>query len=375
MSLKIRLVFFVTFSALLILSLLIFNTSKTSAFCCSNADCGPKICEGAGEGCPDRNQGQCTDYCPSCVPDPTPTPPPGAPPPGGGYQFPTCGGGTVLKCGTPSLFVTSSGLTRDSNLAQCLNKISCGDDYFPSVFTVTGCGNNENKGICQDNCGCCAPGDDYVATQISGTAYNKEIDCRTPQDNPNTRNDDYINCGGDWDDIFISRRVGQGTGECYCDCPDPDGWCGARCQLNGGTIIKNDIVRCRTVTTTWSCQSSCTQQAPSAPTLASPANGAVVSSASVLLDWNAISSWGQACPTATNQYRVRIGTTNPPPLYTSVNQNTTEYQFTGIPGTTYYWQIVSDNGPLTSPSEVRSFAIDNAPPAIAWWQVVDGDVS
>ncbi len=53
---------------------------------------------------------------------------------GGGYQFPTCDGGTVLNCGTPALYVSN---TPYNSLAQCTQRGSCGDDYFPSISSST----------------------------------------------------------------------------------------------------------------------------------------------------------------------------------------------------------------------------------------------
>ncbi|NOH01446.1 MAG: hypothetical protein HND47_05450 [Chloroflexi bacterium] len=100
----------------------------------------------------------------------------------GASQGPVCGGTTVLTCGNPANFVSSvsdgaaTGWTTNTNLAKCMNRGLCWDQ-FPSQHEVTGCDNNENKGICRDNCGCCQPGEEYKATVVDEGIYWNPIDC------------------------------------------------------------------------------------------------------------------------------------------------------------------------------------------------------
>lgn len=111
----------------------------------------------------------------------------------------------------------------------------------------------------------------------------------------------------DWDDTFVSRSYGTGAGNCYCNCENEDG-CGANCT-RGGNWVKNDIITCTSKTTTWSCVPTCTATSPSTPTLISPSNGSTISSTSVTLAWsNTGQTWGTACGSQNNQFRVYIGT-------------------------------------------------------------------
>ncbi len=86
------------------------------------------------------------------------------------------------------------------------------------------------------------------------------------------------------------------------------------------------------------------------PILTSPANGAtgLAYAAGQNLVWQAVSS---ALPV---QYQVYFGTSNPPTLIATISATTWA---TGalVAGTTYYWQIVADNGLTTSDSAIWSF--------------------
>jgi hypothetical protein len=219
---------------------------------------------------------------------------------GGAYQYPTCEGSQVLKCGNdPVLYLSGGGgETNDANLASCSYKIGCGDSYFPSAFTETGCDGKETKGQCQTNCDCCNAGENYVKSTVTGSNYTREVSCHSSITSL------YCN---DWDDTFVSRSYGTGAGNCYCICENEDG-CGANCT-RGGNWVKNDIITCTSKTTTWSCVPTCTATSPSTPTLISPSNGSTISSTSVTLAWsNTGQTWGTACGSQNNQFRVYIGT-------------------------------------------------------------------
>lgn len=102
----------------------------------------------------------------------------------------------------------------------------------------------------------------------------------------------------------------------------------------------------------------CTAVAPATPTLSTPSNGASLSSTSVSLLWNSVLSWGTACSGASNQYKVYVGTTNPPTtLYKTVSSNTYSTNYTGSRGTTYYWGVQALNGSAGSGMNVHSFTI------------------
>lgn len=121
------------------------------------------------------------------------------------------------------------------------------------------------------------------------------------------------------------------------------------------------------------CQQNCTATAPSTPTLLSPSNGGVISTTNVSLMWNNTSqTWGTACSTQNNQFRVFIGTSpSALALLGTVGSGTGSVAFSGSTGQTYYWQIRATNGRLTTSSPVWSFTITTTGP---WWQTKDGDV-
>lgn len=121
------------------------------------------------------------------------------------------------------------------------------------------------------------------------------------------------------------------------------------------------------------CQQNCTASAPSTPTLLSPSNGGVISTTNVSLMWNNTSqTWGTACSTQNNQFRVFIGTSpSALALLGTVGSGTGSVAFSGSTGQTYYWQIRATNGRLTTSSPVWSFTITTTGP---WWQTKDGDV-
>ncbi len=247
---------------------------------------------------------------------------------GGGFQGQSCGGGTTLTCGSPTLYTQSGGsVTNDSNLGQCVQRGTC-DTYFPSRHIVTGCDGSEIKGRCQDNCGCCAPGSTYTPTQTQGSTYTRDIGCNTPT---------QFACS-DWDDIFILRTPRGGSSNCYCDCPDEERGCGANCNQRGGSWIKNDLITCRTVTTTWACQSNCTITAPS--------NLAVVAGstyASATAMWSAGSGGTQYISVGTDQAKVTAGCVNAGDCIVDIQlgSTTNSYPISGMsPSTTYYVRIV-----------------------------------
>ncbi len=96
----------------------------------------------------------------------------------------------------------------------------------------------------------------------------------------------------------------------------------------------------------------------SAPTLVSPANGAVDVSLTASLNWDTA--------TGATSYDVYFGTSSPPPFV--VNQTATTFS----PGTlatttTYYWQIVARNGSGTAPSATWSFTSQG--PALQFYSI------
>lgn len=251
---------------------------------------------------------------------------------GGAYGYPQCGSGTTLQCGNPTLFLAGGGgLTNDSNLAQCVHRGLCGDSYFPSYHEATGCDGQEVKGICVDNCQCCAIGTTLQKTTTQGGTYSREISCFSSSAHQ------YCN---DWDDQFISRSYGAGAGNCYCDCPNEEDGCGRNCG-RGGTWIRNDIVTCRTVNTSWSCVATCTATGPSniAVTQGSSGSSATVSwtpgtggTVQRLYVDQSATEVGNNCPTA-NACEVKAE---------SLLNSTNSYVVSGLQNdTTYYFRVVT----------------------------------
>jgi len=97
---------------------------------------------------------------------------------------------------------------------------------------------------------------------------------------------------------------------------------------------------------------------PSAPTLASPANGATGVSTSPTLTWNASSG--------ATSYRLQVSTSSnfSTTVVDQSNITTTSYRVSGLAAsTTYYWRVNASNAGGTSPwSAVWSFTTGAAPP-------------
>ena len=93
---------------------------------------------------------------------------------------------------------------------------------------------------------------------------------------------------------------------------------------------------------------------PAAPTLLSPANGAMNVSQVPLLSWSASSG--------ATSYDVYYGTTSPPPLLG--NQTATSYAPPELAGSTmYYWMIIARNAAGTAASPIWSFTTGGPPVA------------
>lgn len=104
---------------------------------------------------------------------------------------------------------------------------------------------------------------------------------------------------------------------------------------------------------------ACTASAPGTITLLSPSDGMFMANTTVSLLWNSVASWGTACSGANNQYRLYLGTTNPPPLYATYDSGTLSTNYLGTKGSTYYWYVQAGNGQLTRNSATFSFTILN----------------
>ena len=106
-----------------------------------------------------------------------------------------------------------------------------------------------------------------------------------------------------------------------------------------------------TASATWSFTT--VPNAPSAPTLSSPSNGATNVARTTLLTWSAGSG--------ATSYDIYLGTSNPPALVG--NTTSLSYQATSLNGgATYYWQVVAKNGGGTAGSATWSFTtIVNTP--------------
>lgn len=219
-----------------------------------------------------------------------------------------------------------------------------------------GCPNTQTCQVCDTTGGwvswCCVrPGNN-----CAGTGYR--LDCAPGTIRSNTVVDSQ--CAR----ICAGMGTAQAAGDC-CDWQEeePSGCvescvynprtgnnrCHTTCENPGGPW-------CRTSTTyTYSCTPVCT--APSTPTISTPDDGSSLTSTTVSLQWDAV-TWGTgAC---TNQYKIYVGTTNPPTtLQATVDSNTTSTNFTGTRGTTYYWYVQATNGLSNVNSAVRSFTILN----------------
>ena len=116
---------------------------------------------------------------------------------------------------------------------------------------------------------------------------------------------------------------------------------------------------------------SCTATAPGAPTLMSPADGVVVPTTPVTLQWEAPLGWGTQCTnSATKTYTVCVGTNQATVQALDIGSNwtagcdaslqnsitTTSTNVTLTSGT-YYWKVASFNGDLLKPSVTWSLQV------------------
>ncbi len=91
----------------------------------------------------------------------------------------------------------------------------------------------------------------------------------------------------------------------------------------------------------------CTSTSPDPAYGSSPISGTIVSGTAVILDWADITNWGVGCPTNTNVYRVKLGTTTIPPTTPVASPTLSTYTATGLlPATKYYWRVNPDNGAI-----------------------------
>lgn len=106
--------------------------------------------------------------------------------------------------------------------------------------------------------------------------------------------------------------------------------------------------------TEWKCSCVAACSAPTAPTLASPADGAQLPSTTAGLQWNA-TTFSSGC---TGSYKVYVGTSNPPTtLYSTEASTVLSKNYTGTRGQTYYWYVRAENGGVGASSTIRSFTI------------------
>ncbi len=106
-------------------------------------------------------------------------------------------------------------------------------------------------------------------------------------------------------------------------------------------------------TSTPSCEKSAT--APSIPTIKAPESGSSIDTTEIYLDWY-VMNWGTYCDSTKRQFLIYVDTANPPQRLEAVRKYTeSDYHFSGLSNTTYYFQIVADNGNKQSISEIRSF--------------------
>lgn len=207
---------------------------------------------------------------------------------------------------------------------DCNTTVTCGiNEVLNRGYCITKTTFNECNGPNSCNGGCCTGGQ---CTGCEGT---------TPQGCPAGTSlhwdQAYTYCGPD-------GRLGEtATGNC-CKYVNNEDWCRPyNAEMQAAP-----------------CVADCTNAAPAAPTLSSPAEGARLSTTDVNLLWNA-TSWGTACSGANNQYSVY--TAWPSTLLATLPAGTTATTFTGMRGTDYAWQVTANNGQLAAASAWRTFRI------------------
>ncbi len=177
--------------------------------------------------------------------------------------------------------------------------------FFPSVHNMTGCSGQDVKGVCKVSYLCC--NSNQVISCTTGAGDTHEIEsaaCPAGEMKVSARTSFYFNTDGD----RITQRF-------------------VTCRRNCGCVVP------------------CTAASPSAVSLISPGNGTSVSGTSASLSWSPVTSWGTKCPAPnSNQYKLYIGLTNPPALYSTLGSTTTAAAYPVTSGKTYHWYVQATNG-------------------------------
>lgn len=114
----------------------------------------------------------------------------------------------------------------------------------------------------------------------------------------------------------------------------------------------------------------CTNTAPGAATLSSPADGAqIMKGVAQIMNWSDVTAWGTNCAGNNNRYEICISSNQ-----TSCNLAnyvstglTSQYSWTPSVGDNYVtWSVRSNNGALTSTSATRSVCVEGGPVISAW---------
>ena len=199
-------------------------------------------------------------------------------------------------------------------------------------------------------CNKCDPSCTYSRWCPTGCSWTRDIGCY--YDEPCT----------------AGNPTGYMVTSCWvCYCPDsqvcnPGQW--DACGTHG--CGSQYSARCNSAGTGWDCVynpggcsggggGGCTPTAPQTPSLNSPANGSNSAVTSTVLNWNAISNWGNTCSSRNNRYLVNYreqSTGNCPTsgyTQTSTNSNTTTLTVNNLNiDSRYCWYLLATNGERTS---------------------------
>lgn len=243
-----------------------------------------------------------------------------------GYTPMSCESGTTLACGSPTLPWNYDWGCQETNR-------SCDENYWPSKFTLdSSCAGGGRKGSCQDNCGCCNPGDTYQCTQTYGSFFEVSLGW---SGNPLTQGpalcgpptrgsySSYRSGNCHWERIFFGDGDRDFTREWVCDY----------------------IITCEAYTQSCACVSSCSATAPTGVSVgAGPTPGTTAQ-----VTWTPGSGGSsQRLYVGTNQAAVNGGCVdaNNPCLagYSPLSLSTSDGSelVTGLTqSTTYYFRVVT----------------------------------
>ncbi len=310
----------------------------------------PPSCQSCGAGCcvaPEECLTDGTNYW--CGINPWGPPPPD---PGGGSAPPGCSAWAgVTYCVSGAEFVWNADCS-----STMTNSCSCGCSPFST------CTSGSSSYLCGGSCqSCCTPVNPSQPTLVSPVAggtvsttmitldWNAVTSWGSGCPSNNNRYMVYLEKGDSTPDVSVAQVSSSVTQYTFSGLTNGVWYWKVRADNDGGR--RDSVTSSFTV-------ALCSNSAPTAPSLSSPANGASLNSSSATLAWTPVSSWGTNCAGNTNEYKVILeaGDATPETVVGSLSSGSATFTTGALsPGVTYYWRINATNGAGSSVSTTYSF--------------------